>query len=164
MLTSKGMAGVPRASLVVIAATLASFNLPEAGPLLFICIDPVLDMGRSAPNGTWNSLSAAGLAQWVGERDDCASTPATPQARARGGVSGLMRSRSLLLGFAFTVAAALPGAAQDNLGALSGTLKKIKDTGTITLGYRESSLPFSYPNHRQQPIGYSLDLCREVVE
>jgi glutamate/aspartate transport system substrate-binding protein len=51
-----------------------------------------------------------------------------------------------------------------NVGALSGTLKKIKDTGTITLGYRESSLPFSYLNRRQQPIGYSIDLCREIVE
>jgi glutamate/aspartate transport system substrate-binding protein len=55
--------------------------------------------------------------------------------------------------------------AQDaSVGALSGTLKKIKDTGTITLGYRESSLPFSYLNKRAQPIGYSLDLCREIVE
>jgi len=51
-----------------------------------------------------------------------------------------------------------------NVGALSGTLKKVKDTGTITLGYRESSLPFSYLNRRQQPIGYSIDLCREIVE
>src|SRR4029077_19790390 len=51
-----------------------------------------------------------------------------------------------------------------NVGALSGTLKKIKDTGTITLGYRESSLPFSYLNRRQQPIGYAIDLCREIVE
>ena len=58
-----------------------------------------------------------------------------------------------------------PAAAQDaTVGALSGTLKKIKDTGTITLGYRESSLPFSYLNKRQQPIGYSIDLCREIVE
>jgi glutamate/aspartate transport system substrate-binding protein len=62
-----------------------------------------------------------------------------------------------------------PAAAQDasqdtSVGALSGTLKKIRDSGTITLGYRESSLPFSYLNHRQQPIGYSIDLCREVVE
>ena len=55
--------------------------------------------------------------------------------------------------------------AQDaSVGALSGTLKKIKDTGTITLGYRESSLPFSYLSKRAQPIGYSLDLCREIVE
>jgi glutamate/aspartate transport system substrate-binding protein len=51
-----------------------------------------------------------------------------------------------------------------NVGALGGTLKKIKDSGTVTLGYRESSLPFSYLNRRQQPIGYSVDLCREVVE
>ena len=51
-----------------------------------------------------------------------------------------------------------------NVGVLSGTLKKIKDTGTITLGYRESSLPFSYLNKRHQPIGYSIDLCREIVE
>jgi glutamate/aspartate transport system substrate-binding protein len=55
--------------------------------------------------------------------------------------------------------------AQDSVvGALSGTLKKIKDTGTITLGYRENSLPFSYLNKRAQPIGYSLDLCREIVD
>jgi glutamate/aspartate transport system substrate-binding protein len=70
------------------------------------------------------------------------------------------------LGGLFLAAAfALPAAAQDgNVGALSGTLKKIKDSGTITLGYRESSLPFSYLNKRQQPIGYSIDLCREIVE
>jgi glutamate/aspartate transport system substrate-binding protein len=57
----------------------------------------------------------------------------------------------------------IPAAAQD-VGELAGTLKKIHDTGTITLGYRESSLPFSYLNKRQQPIGYSIDLCREIVE
>jgi glutamate/aspartate transport system substrate-binding protein len=63
------------------------------------------------------------------------------------------------------VAAAAPALAQDRpVGALSGTLKKIKDTGTITLGYRENSLPFSYLNKRAQPIGYSLDLCREIIE
>jgi ABC-type amino acid transport substrate-binding protein len=61
---------------------------------------------------------------------------------------------------------ALPASTQEaaNVGALSGTLKKVKDTSTITLGYRESSLPFSYLNRRQQPIGYSIDLCREIVE
>ena len=63
------------------------------------------------------------------------------------------------------VAATSQASAQDtSVGALSGTLKKIKDTGTITLGYRENSLPFSYLNKRAQPIGYSLDLCREIVE
>jgi glutamate/aspartate transport system substrate-binding protein len=51
-----------------------------------------------------------------------------------------------------------------NVGALSGTLKKVKDTGAVTLGYRDSSLPFSFLNRRHQPIGYSIDLCREIVE
>jgi glutamate/aspartate transport system substrate-binding protein len=74
-----------------------------------------------------------------------------------------------LIGILLTAALIRPALAQDadqdaSVGALSGTLKKIKQTGTITLGYRESSLPFSYLNHRQQPIGYSIDLCREVVE
>ena len=59
----------------------------------------------------------------------------------------------------------LAAAAQEPaVGALAGTLKKVRSTGTIALGYRESSLPFSYLNRRQQPIGYSIDLCREVVE
>src|SRR5262249_5704704 len=59
-----------------------------------------------------------------------------------------------------------PARAQEaaDVGTLSGTLAKVKATGTITLGYRESSLPFSYLNRRNQPIGYSIDLCREVVE
>jgi glutamate/aspartate transport system substrate-binding protein len=62
------------------------------------------------------------------------------------------------------LAAAATAQEATNVGALSGTLKKVRDSGTITLGYRESSLPFSYLNRRQQPIGYSLDLCREIVE
>src|SRR5579862_1362650 len=77
----------------------------------------------------------------------------------------MIGARSVLPGFLLAAALALPAAAQDaNVTALSGTLKKIKDSGTITLGYRESSLPFSYLNKRQQPIGYSIDLCREIVE
>ncbi|MDE1712864.1 dicarboxylate/amino acid:cation symporter, partial (plasmid) [Chromobacterium amazonense] len=59
MLTSKGMAGVPRASLVVIAATLAQFNIPEAGLLLLLGIDHFLDMGRSATNVVGNSIATA---------------------------------------------------------------------------------------------------------
>src|SRR6266566_3735321 len=70
MLTSKGMAGVPRASLVVIAATLASFNIPEAGLLLIIGIDQFLDMGRSATNVIGNTLATAVIAQWEGEQVD----------------------------------------------------------------------------------------------
>jgi len=47
---------------------------------------------------------------------------------------------------------------------LTGTLKKIKDTGAITIGHRESSIPFSYLDDKQQPIGYAMDLCMKVVE
>ena len=61
----------------------------------------------------------------------------------------------LLLGLA-----ASPSAAQE----LTGTLKKIKDTGTITLGHRESSVPFSYYNDKQEPIGYAIDLCMKIVD
>ena len=66
MLTSKGMAGVPRASLVVIAATLNQFNIPEAGLLLILGIDTFLDMGRSATNAVGNSIAAAVVAKWEG--------------------------------------------------------------------------------------------------
>ncbi len=67
MLTSKGMAGVPRASLVVIAATLHQFGLPEAGLLLILGVDTFLDMGRSATNAVGNSIASAVVAKWEGE-------------------------------------------------------------------------------------------------
>ncbi|MEN5180883.1 dicarboxylate/amino acid:cation symporter [Comamonas odontotermitis] len=67
MLTSKGIAGVPRASLVVIAATLGHFNIPEAGLLLILGVDTFLDMGRSATNAVGNSLASAVVAKWEGE-------------------------------------------------------------------------------------------------
>jgi Na+/H+-dicarboxylate symporter len=67
MLTSKGIAGVPRASLVVIAATLGQFNIPEAGLLLLLGIDHFLDMARSATNVIGNSVAAAVVAKWEGE-------------------------------------------------------------------------------------------------
>jgi glutamate/aspartate transport system substrate-binding protein len=82
------------------------------------------------------------------------------------GARDLARRPSSVLVAAFVLVLAASASAQEaaNVGALSGTLKKVKDTGRITLGYRESSLPFSYLNRRQQPIGYSIDLCREIVE
>lgn len=46
----------------------------------------------------------------------------------------------------------------------SGTLKKVKNSGTLTVGYRETSIPFSYLDDKQQPIGYSMDLCAAIVE
>jgi glutamate/aspartate transport system substrate-binding protein len=47
---------------------------------------------------------------------------------------------------------------------LTGTLKKAKESGVLTIGYRGSSIPFSYLNLRRQPIGYSIDLCKEIVD
>src|SRR5271170_1995817 len=47
---------------------------------------------------------------------------------------------------------------------LTGTLKKAKDTGSFTLGYRESSIPFSYLDDKEQPVGYAMDLCTKVFE
>ncbi len=67
MVTSKGMAGVPRASLVVIAATLSFFHIPEAGLLLILAVDHFLDMGRSATNVVGNSIATAVVAKWEGE-------------------------------------------------------------------------------------------------
>ena len=67
MVSSKGMAGVSRASLVVVAATLPMFNLPEAGLLLIMGIDVFLDMGRTATNVIGNSLATAAIAKWEGK-------------------------------------------------------------------------------------------------
>ncbi len=67
MITSKGMAGVPRASLVVIAATLTTFNLPEAGLLLILGVDQFLDMGRSATNVVGNAVATTVVAKWENE-------------------------------------------------------------------------------------------------
>ena len=66
MVTSKGIAGVPRASLVVIAATLANFNIPEAGVLLILGVDHFLDMARSATNVLGNGIATAVVARWEG--------------------------------------------------------------------------------------------------
>jgi hypothetical protein len=70
MLTSKGIAGVPRASLVVIAGTLATFNIPEAGLALLLGIDPLLDMGRSGTNVVGNSIATAAISKWERELDE----------------------------------------------------------------------------------------------
>ncbi len=69
MVTSKGIAGVPRASLVVIAATLPLFKIPEAGLLLILAVDHFLDMGRSATNVIGNAVAASVVARWEGDLD-----------------------------------------------------------------------------------------------
>jgi Na+/H+-dicarboxylate symporter len=80
MLTSKGIAGVPRASLVVIAATLAQFNIPEAGLLLLLGIDHFLDMGRSATNVIGNSIATAVVSKWEGELNGAEEMVTTPRS------------------------------------------------------------------------------------
>src|SRR3989442_14859801 len=73
----------------------------------------------------------------------------------------MKRALVLLAGFAATAVALLAGfeaAAQD------GTLKKIKDSGSITIGHRDASIPFSYYDDRQQPVGYPVDLCMRIVD
>ena len=67
LVTSKGIAGVPRASLVVIASTLSYFGLPEAGLLLILAVDHLLDMGRSGTNVIGNSVATAIVAKWEGD-------------------------------------------------------------------------------------------------
>ena len=82
MVTSKGMAGVPRASLVVIAATLTTFNIPEAGLLLILAVDHFLDMGRSATNVIGNSIASVLVATWEKELGPENATPIPASAIA----------------------------------------------------------------------------------
>ena len=79
MITSKGMAGVPRASLVVIAATMSMFNIPEAGLLLILAVDHFLDMGRSATNVVGNAVASSVVARWENALGDERSPEIEPQ-------------------------------------------------------------------------------------
>ncbi len=69
-----------------------------------------------------------------------------------------MNARFTLVAALAAAAVALPAVAQE------GTLKKIKDSGSITIGHRDASLPFSYYDDKQQPIGYAMDLCMKIVD
>ena len=71
-----------------------------------------------------------------------------------------MIRRPAVVAFIALTTLAVPVLAQD----LSGTLKKIKDSGSITLGIRESSLPLSYLDDKQQPVGYHIDICNRIVD
>ena len=68
MLTSKGVAGVPRTALVILAGTLSAFNLPLEGAAVLLGIDAVLDMARTSVNVLGNCLATAVVARWEGER------------------------------------------------------------------------------------------------
>jgi Na+/H+-dicarboxylate symporter len=67
MITSKGIAGVPRAALMIIASSLAYFGLPEEGLVFVVAVDHLLDMGRTATNVVGNAVAAALVAKWEGE-------------------------------------------------------------------------------------------------
>jgi Na+/H+-dicarboxylate symporter len=84
LLTSKGMAGVPRASLVVVAASLPSLGLPASGLLLLLGIDPFFDMGRTAINVLGNSIATASVSKWEGGGSNAEDVQAgvSPQKRA----------------------------------------------------------------------------------
>ena len=72
----------------------------------------------------------------------------------------MKRFHTLMIALTATAALAAPAGAQQ----LTGTLKKIKDSGSITIGHRDSSIPFSYYDDKQRPIGYAMDLCARIVD
>lgn len=72
----------------------------------------------------------------------------------------MKRFAPVIIALLLSAALIAPAAAQD----LTGTLKKVKETGAFTVGFRESSIPFSYLDDKQQPIGYAMDLCMRVVD
>ena len=93
MVTSKGIAGVPRASLVVIAGTLSMFNIPEAGLLLILGVDHFLDMGRSATNVVGNAVAASVVAKWEGGMDPIEPSVIVPPAAPSGGGPAVAEER-----------------------------------------------------------------------
>jgi glutamate/aspartate transport system substrate-binding protein len=70
-----------------------------------------------------------------------------------------MRNLALPVAAALALAVALPAAAQE-----TGTLRKIKDSGSVTLGHRDTSIPFSYYDDKQQVVGYAMDICQRIVD
>lgn len=93
MITSKGMAAVPRASLVVIAATLTAFNLPAEGLVLILAVDQFLDMGRSGTNIVGNSIATAAVAKWEGLLRDNVLTPPLAERALDGEETPVVASR-----------------------------------------------------------------------
>src|SRR3954469_14582508 len=71
----------------------------------------------------------------------------------------MKRFPTLTLALAAAIAWPVGAAAQ-----VTGTLKKIQDSGAITIGHRDASIPFSYYDDKQQPIGYAMDLCMRIVD
>ena len=72
-----------------------------------------------------------------------------------------LRFLGLASGLALTVAFGATGVQAEEL---TGTLKTIKESGAITLGYRDSSIPFSYLDDNQKPVGFAMDICYKIVD
>jgi len=85
MLTSKGVAGVPRASLVILAGTLATFHLPIEGVALILGVDTLMDMARTSVNLLGNCLAAAVVARWEGVDLDAPQPGLEPLSEAAAG-------------------------------------------------------------------------------
>jgi len=67
LMLSKGIAGVPSAGILIVAAVMPYFHIPEAGIVLILGVDHFLDMGRTGTNAVANGLAAASVAKWQGE-------------------------------------------------------------------------------------------------
>jgi len=91
-------------------------------------------------------------------RDPRAPIPAVPSPSTKEPLA--MRLTSLLLATVLSALATITANAQ----VLDGTLKTIKDTGAITLAYRETSVPFSFLGDNQKPVGFAIDICLTIVE
>ena len=83
LVTSKGVAGVPRASLVVLAGTLSSFGLPLEGVAVILGVDELMDMARTTVNVVGNCLAAAVVGRWEGELGPLGATPSASLAAVR---------------------------------------------------------------------------------
>ena len=84
MLTSKGVAGVPRASLVILAGTLASYGLPLEGVTLILGVDELMDMARTMVNVIGNCLATVVVAKWEGEFVEASDQELASSRPARG--------------------------------------------------------------------------------
>lgn len=102
MISSKGVAAVPRASLVVITGTLAMFDLPVEGVALILAIDQFLDMGRTATNVVGNAVATSVITKWEGmlevEQPDYVETAHAPAHTAAGGKAGLDLAKDKVTG------------------------------------------------------------------
>src|ERR1700747_454026 len=88
----------------------------------------------------------------------------TADGRAFRKSSDRWRARKIRLRLLGVAVAAAFCAGQASAEELTGTLKNIKETGAITLGYRDSSIPFSYLDDNQKPIGFAMDICYKIVD